>query len=888
MLTWSDWKTEPRSNRFHYATRFARHLPVLFVQPYLLPGSELCVELTDVPQLEIVHFPGVCGASDVNDFKKLLWHRGIKRPLLWVYSSLHYDRIIQALPYAFVVYHATEDYFADAYWWSSHRQAIADSLRHTVRWIDLLVGVSAGVVESYRQAGEYKGPAVVIENGCDAEFFQSISRSLLLDEREMKGHKVAIFQGGINLRLDYSLLLALVRLLPDWDFQFCGREQGDIEGWCLLKEEPNVQYLGFLAPADMATAMCQATVGILPFLQDDLIKNSLPLKSYEYVACGLPVVTVPISSLDVRPDLFAVATTATEFASAIEASVPKRWNQSLIQERECAARDNSYEKRFLCLTERLICERELLAQREKKLNIVILYDDRSVHINTIQEHLKAFPKYSKNNFSFFPATGLWPANNEQIVEEMDFSVFDALVLHYSVRVSLRDHLSDWIAELIQSFNGLKILFIQDEYDTTEIARVWIEKLRFDIVYTCVPAEALDFVYPKYRFPGVDFLPTLTGYIPEDPGLESFVTPMGDRNTLIAYRGRKLPYVYGTLGYEKYRIGVDVKKLAVERGFCVDIEVDDSKRIYGSDWYRFLGSARATLGTESGSNVFDFDGTLTKDIKLLVDKDADVSFEVVHQKLLADHEGNISMNQISPKIFEAIRLRTVLVLFEGQYSGIVQPHIHYIPLKKDYSNIDDVFAKLQDVEYLVSLTDKAYEDVIESDRYSYRSFVQGIDRDIESRVIKGPLFKLLYRAPVVAVRRDGDISYVGPLAPVGSVMSDILLGNSVKREEVLEAAGRRLHSILNVQKQRLATEHAAELQSALSAQALFFQTRTFKYRVLRRIWSVIPLPVRKAVRAFVVRVDTIDDSCGFTDRVGRSVWQSIPENIRVRISGLIVH
>ena len=32
MLTVSDWHEEPRSNRYHYATRFARIAPVVFVQ----------------------------------------------------------------------------------------------------------------------------------------------------------------------------------------------------------------------------------------------------------------------------------------------------------------------------------------------------------------------------------------------------------------------------------------------------------------------------------------------------------------------------------------------------------------------------------------------------------------------------------------------------------------------------------------------------------------------------------------------------------------------------------------------------------------------------------------------------------------------------------------
>ena len=57
-----------------------------------------------------------------------------------------------------------------------------------------------------------------------------------------------------------------------------------------------------------------------------------------------------------------------------------------------------------------------------------------------------------------------------------------------------------------------------------------------------------------------------------------------------------------------------------------------------------------------------------------------------------------MNQISPKIFEAIRLRTALILFDGSYSDVVKPDAHYIVLKKDYSNIDEVFERLEDIHF----------------------------------------------------------------------------------------------------------------------------------------------------------------------------------------------
>ena len=42
-----------------------------------------------------------------------------------------------------------------------------------------------------------------------------------------------------------------------------------------------------------------------------------------------------------------------------------------------------------------------------------------------------------------------------------------------------------------------------------------------------------------------------------------------------------------------------------------------------------------------------------------------------------------MGQISPKMFEAISLGTVLVMFEGKYSNILKPDLHYISLKKDF-------------------------------------------------------------------------------------------------------------------------------------------------------------------------------------------------------------
>ena len=213
-----------------------------------------------------------------------------------------------------------------------------------------------------------------------------------------------------------------------------------------------------------------------------------------------------------------------------------------------------------------------------------------------------------------------------------------------------------------------------------------------MVFTCVPTADVEKVYPRERFPHVEFLPTLTGYVPL--GLPRTTNSLQQRRFLIAYRGHSLPYWYGDLGQEKLLIGRRMKAICEQRGLRVDIEWEDAQRIYGSNWYGFLQSARATLGTESGANVFDEHGAIRKAVEAALRENPSLDYAEVRARFLAPHEGRIRMNQISPKIFEAIACRTALVLFEGEYSQVVEPNVHYVPLKKDFSNVDDVLSKLQ--------------------------------------------------------------------------------------------------------------------------------------------------------------------------------------------------
>jgi hypothetical protein len=106
-----------------------------------------------------------------------------------------------------------------------------------------------------------------------------------------------------------------------------------------------------------------------------------------------------------------------------------------------------------------------------------------------------------------------------------------------------------------------------------------------------------------------------------------------------------------------------------------------------------------------------------------------------------------------RIFEAIALRTALILFEGTYSGVVVPNLHYIPLKKDLSNFDEVLKQLADDEYLERLTQRAWDDIVGSGRYSYRAFIEMVDATIDRHAYRGTGTSLL--TAVVATRGTGD-------------------------------------------------------------------------------------------------------------------------------------
>ncbi len=169
----------------------------------------------------------------------------------------------------------------------------------------------------------------------------------------------------------------------------------------------------------------------------------------------------------------------------------------------------------------------------------------------------------------------------------------------------------------------------------------------------------------------------------------------------------------------------MREISAARSIDCDIKTDEISRFYGKAWYDFLGRCRTALGTESGSNIFDFDGSLRPKYNELELKKGSAPTYEEFRHYADPRENDIEMGQISPRAFEALATGTPMVLISGRYSGIMESGKHYIELRKDFSNVDHVLDQIDNIDGLNALADRAYDHLVASD-YDYHRFVATID------------------------------------------------------------------------------------------------------------------------------------------------------------------
>ena len=206
-------------------------------------------------------------------------------------------------------------------------------------------------------------------------------------------------------------------------------------------------------------------------------------------------------------------------------------------------------------------------------------------------------------------------------------------------------------------------------------------------------------------------------------------PITQRDILIA--GRNWPRAnfkpqYGRFMQRKADIADAFSKACDARNLKHDIRLDVSARLYGAHWGEFLARSRATIAIEGGSSMFDLDARFDNMSAAYLKKHPYADYDELYENVFKPYENNIIHKTITPRCLEAAYLKTAIIGYEGAYSGVLQPHRHYLVVKDDHSNVDEILDTLLDDEAISELVERTHEEIGLDPQYTYKTHIQRLD------------------------------------------------------------------------------------------------------------------------------------------------------------------
>jgi hypothetical protein len=311
--------------------------------------------------------------------------------------------------------------------------------------------------------------------------------------------------------------------------------------------------------------------------------------------------------------------------------------------------------------------------------------------------------------------------------------FDAIILHTTylcLRWSYRFYDWKWKMRWINEVRCVKVAVPQDEYDHAEVLDEWLHEMGVGVIFTNFGPSHRALLYPVMSGKA-KFYECLTGYFDEHDveRLRNSRRNISRRALDVVYRATHLPYWFGSHGQMKHRIGEAVAARAGTHGLRCDISTGRGDVIVGPRWLDFLASGRTVIGCESGSSVLDRRGEIRSRLEHLAARQPFLSYEESNRMMSPEWDRH-SFGALSPRHLEAVTAGTCQLLVEGTYSDVLRAHEHYLPIKADFSNLDQVLDRVKDPDVLQEVADRAYRDVYESGRYTYGAFAKRIEGAIE--------------------------------------------------------------------------------------------------------------------------------------------------------------
>ena len=187
-------------------------------------------------------------------------------------------------------------------------ERIARDEVNLVRFASLVTCSAPGLVDHIKSLAPDK-PVFLVRNGVHWERFQGNFPTP--PNMSSISHPRIGFIGSISYWVDVELIARTAERRPEWNFLLIGPTRVPVPNL------PNIHLLPPVPPEKVPYYLHNIDVGIIPFHDTPLTRCVNPVKLYEYLACGKPVVATPYGDFGDVEQWIYFARTPEEFVKAI-------------------------------------------------------------------------------------------------------------------------------------------------------------------------------------------------------------------------------------------------------------------------------------------------------------------------------------------------------------------------------------------------------------------------------------------------------------------------------------------------------------------------------------------------------------------------------------------
>ena len=238
-------------------------------------------------------------------------------PIVWTYNPLTM-RLLDVNKYSKLVYHCVDDISAQP--GMDARQILAWE-KKLCKKANLIFVTSKNLLATRIQWNQrtYYFPNVI-----DPSYFlypqHAGGAHVPLDLQKIPGPRL-LFVGAISsYKVNFNLLEDLAIMRPSWSIVLIGAiGEGDPStNVDTLTDLPNIYFLGPKEYSELPNYMAYCDVGLLPCLINQYTVNMFPMKFFEYLASGLPVISTSLPSLADYRSFYNECVTAQDFIEVVE------------------------------------------------------------------------------------------------------------------------------------------------------------------------------------------------------------------------------------------------------------------------------------------------------------------------------------------------------------------------------------------------------------------------------------------------------------------------------------------------------------------------------------------------------------------------------------------